>query len=328
MIRSGRGGWLATLSLIVAVGFPPAASAQEKLAITQYGKVISSLPWAVALEKGWLGENGLHVESILSSDGGGTSVRNMMASDLPFGEVAFSAAVAARFKAGLDVEVVYGAADSPGEMSWVALPDSGIKTIADLPGKIVGYTSPQSATEMLLRLALDKSQIAASSVKLLPVGGVAATLTALNGHGIDVGVMSDPLLALNEDKIHIVFAAPDLFPRYMWSVGLTTKAFARQHPDQIRALIAARRKAVQFIAEQPEASIAIYGKVWELDAPTARTMFNRAKRYAYWSEGDFDAEGLATMVKGMSLAGVIDQPLDLDSIIDQDYLPADLRRKL
>jgi NitT/TauT family transport system substrate-binding protein len=115
--------------MTLAAAAPPQAAAQTKLAVTQYGKVISSLPWAIALEKGWLKENGLKVESILSSDGGGTSMRNMLASDLPFGESAISAAVAAHLKAKLDIVLVYGGGDSIGELTWMSLPDSPVKTI-------------------------------------------------------------------------------------------------------------------------------------------------------------------------------------------------------
>src|SRR5471032_1593311 len=85
---------LGGLALTLAAAAAPGAAAQTKLSVTQYGKVVGSLPWAIAFEKGWLKEDGLKVESILSSDGGGTSMRNMLASDLPFGESATSAAVA------------------------------------------------------------------------------------------------------------------------------------------------------------------------------------------------------------------------------------------
>jgi NitT/TauT family transport system substrate-binding protein len=314
--------------MTLAAAAPPKAAAQTKLAVTQYGKVISSLPWAIALEKGWLKENGLKVESILSSDGGGTSMRNMLASDLPFGESAISAAVAAHLKAKLDIVLVYGGGDSIGELTWMSLPDSPVKTIEDMRGKTISFTNPQSATEMLLRLVLAKHGIAPDAMKLVASGSVAATITALNQHGIDAGPVSDPLLYANEDKLHTVFAASTEIPRYEWYAGVTTKEFATQHPEQIRALIAARRKAVKFIAEQPDAAAAIYAKVWELDEKTAALMLKRAARYRYWSEGEFDKEGIATVTKGLQLAGVTEEVFNLNSIIDQSFLPEALRRPL
>jgi NitT/TauT family transport system substrate-binding protein len=319
---------LGGLVLSLAVAAPPEAGAQTKLAVTQYGKVISSLPWAIALEKGWLKENGLKVESILSSDGGGTSMRNMLASDLPFGESAISAAVAARLKAKLEIVLVYGGGDSIGELTWMSLPDSPVKTIKDMPGHTISFTNPQSATEMLLRLVLDKHGIKPESMKLVTSGSVAATITALTQHGIDAGPVSDPMLYAYEDKLHTVFAATTEIPRYQWYAGVTTKEYATQHPEQIRALIAARRKAVKFIAEQPDAAAAIYAKVWELDEKTAAVMLKRAARFRYWSEGEFDKEGIATVVKGLQLAGVTEEVFNLTSIIDQSFLPEELRRPL
>ncbi len=48
----------------------------------------------VAMSKGYFRSRGADITGILTSAGGGTSVRNMLASDLPFGEIALSAAVA------------------------------------------------------------------------------------------------------------------------------------------------------------------------------------------------------------------------------------------
>jgi NitT/TauT family transport system substrate-binding protein len=255
-------------------------------------------------------------------------MRNMLASDLPFGESAISAAVAAHLKAKLDIVLVYGGGDSIGELAWMSLPDSPVKTVEDMRGKTISFTNPQSATEMLLRLVLDKHGIPPDAMKLVASGSVAATITALNQHGIDAGPVSDPLLYANEDKLHTVFAASTEIPRYEWYAGVTTKEFATQHPEQIRALIAARRKAVKFIAEQPDAAAAIYAKVWELDEKTAALMLKRAARYRYWSEGEFDKEGIATVTKGLQLAGVTEEVFNLNSIIDQSFLPEALRRPL
>jgi NitT/TauT family transport system substrate-binding protein len=316
------------VGLAAAVALTAPALAQTKLAVTQYGRITQSLPWAVAFEKGWLKENGLNVESIISSDGGGTSVRNMLASDLPFGEVAVAAAVAANLKMKLDIQIVYGGADTIGELSWLSHPDTGVKKIEDLRGKTVAFTSPQSATEMALRLVLDKSGIPTTALKMIAGGNLAAVVTAINQRGVDAGPVSDPALAQSEGKLHSVFAVSDLFPHYMWNVGVTTKAFAQKNPQMVRALIQARRKAVQFIFANPGEAAAIYAKVWELDKEQANVMLKRALRFQYWSEGDFNKEGIDVALKGMLLAGLIDGPFDINTMIDQNYLPEDLRRKL
>ncbi|MNC96711.1 hypothetical protein D3C83_141600 [compost metagenome] len=49
----------------------------------------------------------------------------------------------------------------------------------------------------------------------------------------------------------------------------------------------------------------------------------------YWSRGDFTKEGLAANILGLRLVKVIDaDKVDWNALIDQSYLPADLKRQL
>src|SRR5580698_4982371 len=117
-----------------------------QLAISQYGRVTATLPWAVAMEKGFFDEAGVKIDEVIAGAGGGTTLRNVLASDLPYGEVATSAAVAAR-RAGLDIVIVNTASSHIGEISLVADPKSDIRKVTDLAGKRAGYTAPRSTSD-------------------------------------------------------------------------------------------------------------------------------------------------------------------------------------
>jgi len=127
-----RGRW--AFSIVVAISFgilaawPPASSHAAEMAVSQYGRVTATLPWAVAVEKGLFAAEGVQVDHIISGEGGGTTLRNMLASDLPYGEVATSAALAA-IRSGLDVVIVNTASDHIGEIALVANPKSSIHKI-------------------------------------------------------------------------------------------------------------------------------------------------------------------------------------------------------
>ncbi len=109
-----------------------------QLAVSQYGRVTASLPWAVAMEKGYFADAGVKIDEIIAGAGGGTTLRNVLASDLPYGEVATSAALAA-VRSGLDVVIVNSASSHIGEIALVADPKSGVQTMSDLSGKKAGY---------------------------------------------------------------------------------------------------------------------------------------------------------------------------------------------
>ena len=75
-----------------SLGLPARA---ETITVTHWGSAFYGAPYAVAMAKGFFKKHGLDITGILTSAGGGTSVRNTLAGDLPFGEVALPAAIAA-----------------------------------------------------------------------------------------------------------------------------------------------------------------------------------------------------------------------------------------
>ena len=143
-----------------------------KLAVSQYGRVTATLPWAVATEKGYFADEGIKIDQIIAGMGGGTTLRNMLASDLPYGEVATSAAIAA-IKSGIDIVIVNTASSHIGEIALVANPKSSIHKIQDLAGKKAGFTNPKSTSELLLRLALKEAGMA-GKVEAVSTGGFGA----------------------------------------------------------------------------------------------------------------------------------------------------------
>ena len=110
----------------------PASAA--KITVSQYGRLVATLPWAVALEKGMFKEAGLDIDGITAGAGGGTSLRNMLAGELPYAELATSAAIAASL-AGIELKVIAAGSNHIGELTWAAKPDAGINSIKDLVAK-------------------------------------------------------------------------------------------------------------------------------------------------------------------------------------------------
>src|ERR1044072_7606785 len=83
----------ATFALAAAFLALPAQA--ETITVTHWGSAFYGAPYAVAMEKGFFKKRGLDITGILTSAGGGTSVRNTLAGGLPFREVAPPAAVPA-----------------------------------------------------------------------------------------------------------------------------------------------------------------------------------------------------------------------------------------
>src|SRR5215471_5523127 len=200
-MRHGRWAYSIVVAVMVAclAGSAPAA----EMAISQYGRVTATLPWAVAVEKGLFAAEGVKIDHIISGEGGGTTLRNMLASDLPYGEVATSAALAA-IRSGLDIVIVNTASDHIGEIALVANPKGSIHTVKDLAGRKAGFTGPKSTSEMLLRLALQSSGMT-DKVELVATGGFGGGLTLVDAGGVDAAPLIDPILTLKPDKYRAIF---------------------------------------------------------------------------------------------------------------------------
>jgi NitT/TauT family transport system substrate-binding protein len=316
--------WAAVIASVTTFS---SASHAFQLAISQYGRVTATLPWAVAMEKGYFADAGIKIDEVIAGAGGGTTLRNVLASDLPYGEVATSAAIAAS-RAGLDIVIVNTSSSHIGEISLVADAKSDIHKMADLAGKKAGYTAPKSTSDVLLRLALKETQMT-GKVETVATGGFGPGITALTTGAIAAAPMIDPTLTLEPEKYRVILPFADVIPRMTWLVGIATRDFAKKNPELIRKLIAVRRRGVDYIYHNRDDAMQIYAKVWQQDPKQVATYFPKYFGYeGEWTRGEFEKAGLAKMSEGLELVGEVEKPIDWNAMIDQEFLPQDLQKPL
>jgi NitT/TauT family transport system substrate-binding protein len=296
----------------------------EEISVTQWGTSLYGAPYAVAMEKGFFKQAGIDITGILGSGGGGTTVRNILASPTPYGEVAVSAALAAKAQ-GLDLIFVNVGTHSVAEASMVTMPDSNIKSVEDLVGKKVAITSPRSVSEMLFLLVLREKGIDASKITRVAAGGYMPGLTMLESGGVVASVIIEPLSIIRKAKYRTVYNAGDVLKPMTTSVGITTAAFAKEHADQLRAIIAGRRAGVQAIYKDPAEAGRILEKSYDLKSDIAREAVNNMVGPHMWSEGGFNQVELDRMVDALKLTGEIKSDVDWPKLIDKSFLPADLQ---
>ena len=314
-------------AIIVSATIFSSSSYAFQLAISQYGRVTATLPWAVAMEKGYFNDAGIKIDQVIAGAGGGTTLRNVLASDLPYGEVATSAAIAAS-RAGLDIVIVNTSSSHIGEISLVADAKSDIHKMADLAGKKAGYTAPKSTSDVLLRLALKETHMT-DKVETVATGGFGPGITALTTGAIAAAPMIDPTLTLEPAKYRVILPFADVIPRMTWLVGITTREFAKKNPELLRKLIAIRRRAVDYIYQNRDDAMQIYAKVWQQDPKQVATYFPKYFGYeGEWTRGEFEKAGLAKMSEGLEIVGEVEKPVDWNAMIDQEFLPKDLQKPL
>ena len=122
----------------------------------------------------------------------------MLAGDLPFVESSLSGILAA-VKHGADLKIIAELSHSNAQFVWVVRKDSPLKSPADLKGKKISFTTPQSTSQGLDALLLQKFGFATGDVSLIATGQYGAAITALENNGIDVAILAEPGYTLHQD---------------------------------------------------------------------------------------------------------------------------------
>jgi NitT/TauT family transport system substrate-binding protein len=320
---------LAIAAVAAALALQPLSAGAVELNVTHFGTGMYGVPHAVAKEKGYFKEAGLDVTGFLTSAGGGTTVRNVLASELPYGEVAVPAVIAAA-QQGLELTIVHGGVASVSDQVWITRKDDErIKTVQDLAGKKLGYSSPKSVTDMITSMMLDANKLT-GKVERKSIGGVGSGLTALREGAVDMTYVTQPVWAREKNNFRLVFNSTEWAPRVVQTVGVVKTEYLKKHPDVIRGIIEARRKGVEFIKSNPDESAKIMAKEYKITEAEAKAAIGDvlAGGGGYWSAGDFDYEGMATMLKGLQLVKAVEPgPFEWSKIVDDSYLPAILKGK-
>ena len=314
---------------MIFAGFATVASAEE-IAVGNYGVSANGMPFGVALVKGYFKDEGLNITGLISSAGGGTSLRNMLAGGgVPYGEVNPGVVVSA-ILAGADLKIISDNVLTVAEFVWAVKPDSPIKSIKDFKGKKIGYTNPRSTSQALDLMLLQAAGLKESDAELVKTGGFGEGIAALDAGLIDVAAITEPLWSKVKSKYRAVVVASEVLPPLDNVVGVTTVEMAEKKGDFLRAVIRARRKAVIFMREHPDEAAEIVAKQYNIDLDVAKSAVRNlttstTKGVPYWGEGDIHMDGLKRMIEAQRSVGAINGEVDYSKIIDTRFLPDDLK---
>ena len=305
------------------------AARAENIAVGNYGSSANGMPFAVALYKGFFKEEGADVTGIVASQGGGTSVRNAMAG-VAYGE-ANPGAIAVAIQQGADIKIVSDNVLTIAEFAWMVKKDSPIKTIQDLKGKKIGYTNPRSTSQALAILLLKKAGYKPEDATLVKTGGFGPMLAALDLDQIDVAAVTEPLWSKVKDKYRVLITGAEALPPLDNVVGMATGEAIKTRGDFIRAVIRARRRAVQFMIDHPDEAGDLVAKDFNITPEVARNAVrNLTKSYTqgipYWGNGQIHLEGMKRIIEVQKSVGALEGDIDITKMIDTDFLPEDIRK--
>ena len=306
------------------------AANAEEIVVSNYGVTTNGMPYAVAMAKGFFKQQGADVTGILSSDGGGTTVRTMLGGNLAYGEINPTATVTA-IQSGAELKIVSDNVQTVAEFIWAVKPDSPIKTAADLKGRKIGYTNPRSTSQALDILMLKKAGLKPEDAELVKTGGFGPMVAALDLGQIDVAPVTEPLWSKMKDKFRVLITGAEALPPLDNVVGVATAQAVATRGDFISAVIRARRRAIEFMRTHPEEAGEIIAKPFNITPEIATSAIKNlitstTDGIPYWGEGDIHLDGMKRIIEVQKSVGALTGDIDLSKIIDTRFLPDDLKK--
>jgi NitT/TauT family transport system substrate-binding protein len=297
----------------------------QNVVVSHYAELMPGAPWAVALNQGYFKKYGAPITGISSSEGGGTTLRNMLAGQLPYTETALPAALAA-IHAGIKLKIVDDAVNNAADLVWVTMPNSPLKSIHDLIGHKMAYTQPGSTTQLFEVLALQASGIDLKQVQRVSLGSIGGGLTALEHGAVDAAPELEPTYSRNIAKYRLLFSAASVLPPITQHVGVASPEFLKNHLDQVKAIIAARRAGILFMQAHPDQAAVITANAYDMPVQTISIVLKTLLKANYWNEGKLDFKAMDRAVAGLYAMGIYPtQKVDWSSIVDESALPEDLK---
>jgi NitT/TauT family transport system substrate-binding protein len=310
-----------------ALGNPVLA---EEIVVTQYPVNPSGFAFSVAMGKGFFKQAGADVTGIIGSGGGGTTIRTMISGNLVFGEAALAAVIPA-IQAGADIKIIASTIDTAAEYVFAARLDSPVNTAKDLRGKKMAYTNPGSTSQAMDLMLLETVGLTANDVTLVKAGGAGEMLAALDAGLVDVAPVSQPLWAQVSSRLKQIAAVSDLPRPATGAVAITTGKGAATRGDFLRAVLKARRMAVEFMRSNPDEAAMYIAKDYNVTPAVAKSALlfllgTEAKAgLPYFGTGRFHPQAIETMIQAMKLVGAIKGDPDWRKMIDERFLPDDLK---
>jgi NitT/TauT family transport system substrate-binding protein len=322
---------LATALPLVAFGAPRAAAEDVKIGFI---KVTALAPVMVAQAKGYFAAEGLNAE-IVPFDAPVPVAQAVVSGGVDFGTTGPSGAFYTLASQGGGLRILAGMAREAPSFQFLAVLASnraynaGLTSVKGLAGHSVAVSDIGGAAHYSLTLIEEKYHIDPASVRVTPLQGISAAISALAGGSVDASSSPStafaPVIARGDAKL--LAYVGDETP---WQAGIVyaTKKTADERRATVEKVLRALKHAMRDYhdaftgpderrkdgATAPE-MLAILAK--QLNQPPEQV----ARAIAYVDrDGRVDVKDLHHQVDFLRSQGLIKGNVDLDQIVDKRYV--------
>jgi len=314
-----QGPVVAAIVLACLTGSPVFATESETI-----GKAAANtsamLPANVGEKLGLYGKHGL-AATISDFSAGSKLVQAMTAGSIDIG-VGAGPLMALTLK-GAPIRAICNSAP-PVPFIGVAVPwDSPIRSVDQLKGKTIGYSSSGSLTDWLTRELVRTQGWGAGGIKGVSLGNDAAgVITALRGHEIDADIIATSDIFAWEEKQQARLLIP--VSSYVGNIGggvlFATDDFIARKPEAVRSFLAAWLETIAYMRKNKAEAVAMES------AASGYSSAVMAKEYdltigMFSSDCKFDAQSLANLERSFIDLKVVETPPAMATLYTEAFLP-------
>ena len=280
-------------------------------------------PWYVAMERGYLADEGIEVEFDYSWETDG--VRLVGAGELPFAIASGDQVLLARAQ-GLPV-VTIAAWWQRFPVAVVALEESGVREPVDLEGRKVGIPETFGASYIGWRALAAASGLDQEEVQLEVIGYT--QLANLTENRVDAAVVyaNNEPIQLKQAGYDIVLIPVADYATLVSNGLLSNEKTLEEQPELVRAFVRAFVRGLSDTLDDPNAAFEICRKYVEgLDENEDQQRAVLEATLPYWKGsllGQSDFNAWQTTVNAMMEAGLLSESVDVGPAFTNDFLPQD-----
>ena len=210
---------------------------------------------------------------------------------------------------------------------WIVVPHGiyakgDIKKVADLKGKTIAVSSPNSMPDMLARFALAKYGLGPNDVKLAAVGGDRDRYQALVGGVVQAAVVSNEYQPVAPKDVHLVLAGRDALPNFLRVCIMSSETVLKKKGDLAAHFLAAEMNALHYALAHKDDAVALTRQIIHAkpNDPRPGFVFDEAVRLHMVDPTlPLPMDKFQWIVDQLVKAGKMKKPIDVKTTVAPQY---------
>ena len=318
-----RQGALRSISLgLVALllGFAAGeAAAADKLRV---GKAIALpfdfVPLDVGIEKGFFKNHGLEIEP--TSFAGSAKLQQGLAADAI--DIGLGSGPELVFVAKGNSDLAICAFAGPMGLLLIVRPDAGIDKPTDLKGKKISVSTVGGLTDWAVHETSRQLGWGPDGIAVTPLGSDEAQVAAMRTRDID-GMAIDVAGAYRLEKegaAKIVMHFSTIAPDFINHITYATNKLIAEHPDRIKAFLAAWFETIAWMRQNKEETVKIAAPVMHQSLEITSRAYDEIMP-SFSDTGKFDAKALAVLSRSFVQMNQLPAEPDMSKLYTEKFLP-------